>query len=236
MTCWRLMKGMVVVAALAVPINAVADSLLDKLLRIAGLTAAPGQMRDDGVDPGSVWIANPERGTVTRLTADSGYRSPLFSPADGSIFALKGDTIVRLPLEGSAPAAIQRVTGAVKLVGFDSKNPDELVILLDGGSSPLAVLALKNGRVTPMPYDAKSDGQRRMLAQIRGQDRVYGTTSVFLRTERKQGLSRTVEWTDVYLRRGDSTPQNVSACDGVSCAQPALSLDGKRVAFVKAGG
>ncbi len=118
MTCWHLMKCIVVAAVLAVPISAVADSFLDKLLRIAGLTAAPGQMRsdDDDADPGSIWIANIERATVTRLTADNGYRSPVFSPADGSVFALKGDTVVRIPLEGSAPAAIQRVTSAVKLV------------------------------------------------------------------------------------------------------------------------
>jgi Tol biopolymer transport system component len=31
-------------------------------------------------------------------------------------------------------------------------------------------------------------------------------------------------------------PQNVSGCDGVNCGQPALSPDGRRVAFVKAGG
>jgi hypothetical protein len=227
---------MAVAATLAVPISAVADSLLDKLLRIAGLTAAPGQMRSEDVEPGSIWIANLERGTVTRLTADDGYRSPVFSPANGSIFALKGDTVVRISLEGSAPTVIQKVTDAVKLVGFDSKNPDELVILLEGSSVPLAVLSLEYGKVTSLPYDAQSDDQRRMLAQIRGQDRAYGTASVYLKTERKQGLSRVIEWTDVYLRRGDSTPQNVSRCDGVSCAQPALSPDEWWVAFVKAGG
>ena len=212
-----------------------ADSLLDKLLRIAGLTAAPGENAKRRRGAGQHLDRDPKRGTVTRLTADSGYRSPVFSPADGSIFALKADVVVRIPSEGSPPAVIQRVTGAVKLVGFDGNNPDEIVILLEGGSSSLAVLSLKDGKVTMLPYDAKSEDQRRILAQIRGQDRVYGTMSVYLKTERKQGLSRAIEWTDVYLRRGDSMPQNVSGCDGVSCAQPALSPDGKRVAFVKAG-
>ena len=234
MTCWHLMTCMAIVVALVVPLSAAADSLLDKLLRIAGLTAAPGEMRNV-VDPGSIWIATLERGAVTRLTADSDYRSPVFSLADGSIFALKADLLVRIPPEGSTPPVIQRVPGAVKLVGFDGKNPDEIVILLDGGSSPLAVLSLKDGKVRTLPYDAKSDDQRRILAQIRGQDRVYGTTSVYLNTERKQGLSRAIEWTDVYLQRGGSTPQNVSGCEGANCAQPALSPDGRRVAFVKTG-
>ena len=236
MTHWRFMKCMVVAVAMTVPINAVADSLLDKLLRITGLTVAPGQMRSEDAEPGSIWIANIERSTVNQLTADSGYSSPVFSPADGRIFALKGDIVVRVPLEGSAPAAIQRVTGAVKLVGFDSKNPNEIVILLDSGSSPLAILSLKDGKVRTLPYDVKSDDQQRILAQIRGQDRVYGTTRVYLKTERKQGMSRAIEWTDVYLQRGDSMSQNVSRCNGVSCVQPSLSLDGRQVVFVKTGG
>jgi Tol biopolymer transport system component len=74
-----------------------------------------------------------------------------------------------------------------------------------------------------------------MLGQILGEDRVYGTARVYLNPERKQGLSRDIEWTDVYLQRGDSTPENVSRCNGVSCMEPALSPDGRRVVFVKSG-
>jgi hypothetical protein len=209
---------------------------MDKLLGIAGLTAAPGQMRSEDAKPGSIWLANLDRGAINRLTDDGGYCSPVFSPEGSSIFALKDDIVVRIPLEGSAPATIQRVVGALKLIGFDTGNPDEIAILLDDGSSPLAVLSLKDGKVRTLPYDPKSDDDRRILAQIRGQDRVYGTTSVYLKTEAKPGMSRPIEWTDVYLRRGDSTPQNVSGCDGVDCSQPALSPDGQRVAFVKADG
>ncbi len=102
--------------------------------------------------------------------------------------------------------------------------------------APLGVLSLKTGKVAPLPYDAASSDQQRMLAQVRGQERVYGDASVYVKTESKAGLSRTIEWTDVYLRRGNAPPQNVSACDGVNCGQPALSPDGRRVAFVKSGG
>jgi hypothetical protein len=234
MICWRVIKC--AAAALAIPTIAVADSLLDKLLRVAGLTSAsaPGHMRTDK-RLGSIWIANLELGNVIRLTIDSGYRSPVFSPTGGSIFALKGDTVVRIPSDGGAPTAIQRVTGAMKLVGFDGKSPNEIVIFLEGGSSPLAVLSLENGNVTPLPYDANSVDQQRMLGQILGEDRVYGTARVYLNPERKQGLSRDIEWTDVYLQRGDSTPENVSRCNGVSCMEPALSPDGRRVVFVKSG-
>ena len=183
----KLMKCAVVALALSISANAFAESLLAKLLRIAGLTSAPGQMRGEEVDSGSIWIANLELETVKRLTTDGGYRSPVFSPADDGILALEDDTVVRIPFDGGPPARIQKVSGAKTIVGFDGQNPGEIVVLLEGGSSPLAVLFLASGKVNLLPYDSKSDDQQRMLARIRGQDRVYGDTSVYLNTEKRQG-------------------------------------------------
>lgn len=240
MICRRLVKSLTVLAALALPPGAGADTLLDKLLSVAGLTAAPAQLRGSGddVEAGNIWLANLDRRTATALTSDGGYRSPVFSPADGSVYALKGDTIVRLTPDTGNAVVVQKLPGALKLAGFDGKNNDEIVVLLESvaARSPLGVVSLKSGRVTPLPYNANSEDQRRMIAQIRGQHRVYKETSVYTKTESKRGLSRQIEWTDVYLRRGDAEPQNVSSCDGVSCGQPTLSPDGRRVAFIKAGG
>jgi hypothetical protein len=233
----RLVQGVAVAAALLIPGAVWADSLIDKLLRIAGLTASPAQLRGPGdeVEAGRIWIAHLERRTVTPLTPDGGYRSPVFSPADGSLLALKGDTVVRISPEGGPAVVLQRLTGAAKLVGFVGISPDEIVVLRESGGPPLATLSLKTGKLDPLPFDSTSVDHQRMLAQIRGQERSYGATSVYVKTEVKPGL-RAVEWTDVYVRRGASAPQNVSGCDGENCAQPALSPDGRRVAFVRAGG
>jgi len=233
----RLLMMLAVAALLSA--TAAAETMVERLLRVAGLTASPAQMRGPGDDigAGDIWVASPGAGAPVALTSGSGYTSPVFSPMDGSIVALKGESVVRIPAGGGRAVAIQKAPGVLKLVGFDGKNVDEVVVLLDGsGRSPLGVLSLKSGTVTPLPYDAKSEAERRMLAQARGQERVYGEASVYVKTESKAGLSRTIEWTDVYLRRGNAPPQNVSACDGVNCGQPALSPDGRRVAFVKSGG
>ena len=236
-----MMRRLVTMLALAALLSATAtaETMVERLLRVAGLTASPAQMRGPGDDiqAGDIWVASPGAGAPVALTSGSGYTSPIFSPMDGSILALKGESLVRIPAVGGRVVAVQKVAGLLKLVGFDGKNVDEVVVLLDGsGRSPLGVLSLKSGTVTPLPYDAKSEAERRMLAQIRGQERVYGDARVYVKTESKAGLSRTTEWTDVYLRRGDAPAQNVSACDGVNCGQPALSPDGRRVAFVKSGG
>jgi len=233
----RLIRIAAIGSLLMLPAAVAAGSMVDTLLRVAGLTASPAQMRGPGdeVEAGDIWVTGAGGGPASALTSGGGYRSPVFAP-DGGIVALRGDAVVRIPAAGGSAASVQRAPGVLKLVGFDTKNADAIVVLLDGGPSPLGVLSLKSGKLTPLPYDAKSEAERRMLAQVRGQERTYGDASVYVKGESKRGLSRAIEWTDVYLRRGNAPPQNLSTCDGVSCAQPALSPDGRRVAFVKAGG
>jgi hypothetical protein len=237
MTCPRVLTLVAVIAATSGAVSLSAQSLLQRLLRIAGLTAAPSQLRapGDAAGSGNIWVADLDRRSQQALTTDGDYRSPVFSPADGSIYALRAQTIVRVPA-ARTPAPIT-IAGVVKLVGFDAQNPDELIVLVkaDPGRSPLAVVSLKSGSVAPLPFDARSDEERQMLAQIQAEDRLYGQTRLYTKRESKQGMSRKTEWTDVYVQRGTGSPENVSACDGIMCGQPALSPDGRRVAFVKGG-
>jgi len=210
-------------------------TLVQRLLRITGLTAAPSQLRgaDDTNAVGDLWISDLPGHTTTALTTDGGYASPTFA-SDGAIYALKGMAIVRVSRQGKSPVEVQKVTGVAKLVGFEGAG-DDLIVLLEPAlaGSPLGVVSLKSGKVTVLPYHADSETERRMLAQVRGQDRVYGDTTVYTKEETKSGVSRTLEWTDVYVKRGSETPRNVSLCDGVTCIQPALSPDGRAVVYVK---
>jgi hypothetical protein len=214
-----------------------AEPLLTKLLRIAGLTAAPSQMRGpvDDAAAGNIWMVNVNGRAARALTTDGGYRSPIFLPNGSTVLALRGNAIVRLGSpRPNVPPLLMKVAVA-KLVGVDSANPSEVVVLLEtpAAGSPLAAASLQNGTITALPFDGSDESQRRLLAQIRAQDRSYGETTVYTKTETKSGLSRPIEWIDVFLKRGAAPPQNVSACDGVNCLQPALSPDGQSVVFVK---
>jgi hypothetical protein len=232
-----VLTGLVAVVALSLAPAAAAETVMEKLLRVAGLTAGPAPARAAAdAAPGNIWVAPTDKGSSRALTTDGGYSSPIFSP-DGRLYALKGGAVVRLPQEMGGGVAVHKVPGVRKLVGFDARNPDELVVLLDatGAASPLGVLSLASGRVAPLPYDDTSEEQRHMLARIRSDERHYGTTGVYLTTQSRPGKTRPLRWTDVYIRSASAAGRNISRCDGVSCAQPTVSPDGRSVAFIKAG-
>ena len=216
------------------------ETLLTKLLRIAGLSAAPSQMRGPGEElpRGNIWIVEVEGAARARpLTMPGGYRSPIVAPDRTTVLALRSDAIVQLSTsaDGRERELVPRVNGIVKLVGIDGANAAEVVVLRDGsdGGSPLATVSLRTGAVTPLPLDPASEAERRMLAQIRAQERQYGDTVVYTRTESKPGLARPIEWIDVFVRRGTAAPQNVTRCDGLNCTQPSLSPDGRFLVFVQ---
>jgi hypothetical protein len=73
---WRRLSKYVVLAGLAVAPPSAAESLLDKLLRISGLTASPAQMRapDVMVEAGNIWIADLDRRTARAVTTGGGYQ------------------------------------------------------------------------------------------------------------------------------------------------------------------
>jgi hypothetical protein len=213
-----------------------AEGLLDRIMRVMGISATPSQMKGDSdVTAGQVWIADLERGSRTALTTESGYCWPVYEPSMEAVVALKGDSLVRIPVRKGEVKVVHKIPGVEKLVGFDREDPDQLLVVLDKDTAPLAVLSLNTGKLTPLPYDLKSKDDRRMLSHVKGEDRVYGIVRVYVKTLSKQSMEGTLEWGDVYLQQGEATPRDVSNCDGVTCGQPSLSPDGKAVVYIRAG-
>jgi hypothetical protein len=174
------------------------------------------------------------RGSREALTTGGDYRWPVFERSGDSLVALTGDRLVRIPLtKGAKVEVLYSLPGVVKLVGFDRHNPDRLLVTRDQPESPLAVLSVTSGKVTPLPYDADDEDQRRMLAHIRGDERIYAGARLYVMTESTRGIEGAREWTDVYIQGGSTQQQNVSRCDGNDCGQPSLSPDEKAVVYIQ---
>lgn len=210
------------------------ETWVDRLLRVTGLTASPATIRgpDDGVVTGDVWLAGTDGRPPLRATTNGDYRSPVFSPVDGSIFVLRHDALLKIPATGGRPTPVFVVPGVVKIVGFQSGNPGELFVLLDNVNAPLGVISLASGQLTQLDFDSTVAGAAEMLAQIRRPDRSYGPVQVRVIAHSKRESGRTVEWTEVYLQRDGLPPKMVSACNRSRCGEPALSLNRQRIAYI----
>jgi hypothetical protein len=195
------------------------------------------QMKSESdISPGQIWIADIERGSRSALTADFDYRWPVYAPGGESIVALRGDSLVKISVKSGKVQVLHSIPGVEKLVGFDRKDPDKLLLVLEKDTAPLSLFSLETGDLTSLPYDPRSKDHRKMLSHIKGEERVYGTVRVYVKTESKRGMEGGLDWSDVYLQQGEAAPRNISNGEGVNCNQPSLSQDGKAVVYVRASG
>jgi hypothetical protein len=209
------------------------SSFWDLVLRIAGVSVTPSHLKGLEAAPlrGDVWIANLAKHTRQRLTWEGTYRSPVFLQGDTAILALRNDDIVRIPTDGANAEALYRIPEVAKLVGISQDDPDKILTLrhTSQGRFALGLLSLREGKIMPLPYDHSDPKAQSMLPHLLAWDRVYGTTTVSVKS-----ISTTArEQTDVYLQQGHATPINVSQCQDATCGQPALAQNGKQVVFIK---
>jgi len=208
-----------------------------KMLRISGVAYSPSTLKGPGdeVVTGEIWIADVTSGRTRKLTAEAGFRSPVFTPGNNEILALKAPHVVRLPVTGGEPQRVCDVAGAYKLIGFSMDDRDKVLVVTEdeAGRSEIELLSIAGGKSFALQYDSASVEDRRMVEHLRGWDRVYGDTGVYVKRQSKATLGGTVEWLDVFFKAGTAEAVNASRCDGVNCGQPSLSNDGKKIVFVK---
>jgi len=214
------------------------DGLLSKLLRITGISATPSQQKAPGEEfetGGEIWISNIKAETLQKLGRENGFRSPIFGPKDQEVLAVKAGVLWQLSLQNGAASKLHQVAGLTKLVGIDRQDSDKILVLIKRGSTTVpALLSLATGAVTEIPYDPNSPNDRKLLNHLKDWERVYGDIAVYPRTQTRDSVTGTVEWQDVFLKRDDVAPLNVSRCDGANCGQPSLSADGMKVVFIRA--
>ena len=58
-----------------------AETFLEKILRITGVSATPSQQRAPGEEMeagGEIWLADVKTGSLRKLSSEAGFRSPVF--------------------------------------------------------------------------------------------------------------------------------------------------------------
>ena len=172
------------------------------------------------------------------MTSASGFRSPIFVDNDKNILALRDDEVVRIPVSGGPEKTHFTIKGAVKLVGQSLDDADKVLMLTEDENKQtnIALLSLSSGQLTIVPYETKTAEGQSMFDHFAGWNRTYGNTEVsVVDNVGKDESGRIVKkWTDVFLKRPDEEPVNVSNCNGVICGQPSLSQNNQLLAFVKA--
>lgn len=208
-------------------------TLIQQFASIIGLPAAPMLRGGSPNEAGDIWVAGVEGAAPVRWTQAGGFRSPVFDPQGHTIYAMQQDALVRIDSPQSLPMEVRTAPGIDKLVGFDPQSPDALLVLTSDPAAPLALLPLSRAPQVSMPLALDDSVQLRLLAQVRGQDRVAGRLQVQVVKKDRQELTGIVEWTDIVVQSGSEAPRNISDCNGAFCSQPALTADLSRVAYVK---
>ncbi len=219
------------------PLQAKQESFWDKVLRYAGISHDASNLKAPGdeVANGQVWVVDLGSRSASKVTADGGYRSPVFVRGGNEILAVKGAEVVRVKRVGGSVVKRYSLPEITKLVGFSTDDPDT-VLVLEGKAEAhpgAGLLSLNSGKITAMPYNAASGRDLQMIEHLQSWERVYGNTSLYTKRQSKETIDGPVEWTDIYLKRGNDEAVDVSQCDGINCGQPSLSADGRYVAFVK---
>jgi hypothetical protein len=211
------------------------ESWIARLLRVTGLTASPATMRSSANDDisGDIWLVDVDGKQPRALITGGRFRSPVFSPDGGSLFMLRDDVLMRIPVQGGKPSQVLVVPGAVKIIGFQRDNADEILILLGSTAAPISVVSLSRKSHQSLAFDGDLDGAEEMLAQVRGETRTYGHVRLLVRDQNRRTSGGMLEWTEIYVQRDEVAPRQVSSCNGRQCRQPALSSDGASVAYVQ---
>lgn len=224
--------------------SASAETLLDAILRFTGIAANPSQLRDD--IQGDIWIYSlgkdaQERVEEDQITAEGGYRSPVFFPDGASVLATRNEALVRVPVNGGGAETLQAVKGIMKIVEFDPSDLDRVLILRtkEGDNLPAAeLISLRTGMTINLSYDQRSGQATQLVERLLSWNRVYDVTPahgpITLTVEKsaKTRKGRVLRDSTVNVVSGGRTFRRLH-CEGVFCDQPSLSPDGHRIVLIK---
>jgi hypothetical protein len=212
-----------------------ADPLWSTVLQVLGVSANPSSLKgEEELTSGQIWRVGVQGGGRQRISAEAGYRSPVLIPGGPDVLALRGEDLVRLAPPSWQAKKVATLPGAAKLVGFDRKDANRVLLLRDesGGRVSVWWLSVATGVLTVVPQDPDSARDHAMIEHLQGWQRSYDGTQLYVQRVSGSSISGPVEWSDVFVKTPGHEPIDVSDCKPVDCGQPALSADGGWVVYI----
>jgi hypothetical protein len=178
-----------------------------------------------GPTAGSVWRVDTRTGARQRIGGATDLAWPVPSTDGTAIYALRGRQVVRILIADGKETTIGAPGDWRKLLGV---LPDGTVLgFVEDDPRPRPTLLAPDGTVTELPAPA-DDAERRRNGALLQEGRDYQDgTRLEVRDSERGGRG-----SDVFLV-GSSGPRNLSDCGDDQCGQPARSLDGMWIFYVR---
>lgn len=181
----------------------------------------------DGPPVGEIWRVALPAGTRHRVSAANDLAWPVPTPDGRSVYALRGQQVVRVTIEGGAETAIGTRAPWRKLVGV---LPDGAILgFINGDPRPHPAVLSPNGTRTELPAPITTEDRERNAALLQDGRDFADNTRLELRASTRGGRGR-----DVFLITPDGAARNLSDCGEDLCGHPSRGADGLTVYYVRA--
>jgi len=200
------------------------EPLITRILRLTGISATRRGLKGVGQPMAAdVWIvsADGRNKTQEKLTFDGGYRSPVFTPDDQKVLAIRGQNLVWVSLnDHSTTGAASAPPDLLRLVGFE----------LGAANNPRVVVVTQRSVGLFSPWDGTFD----ILDSDTG-DEDYIRGALAGGWLNFQGTLVSVNSTghNLTIRKQSQEPISLTEGSKATYADPALSHDGAAIVFLR---
>jgi hypothetical protein len=200
------------------------ESWYHRIARFLGVDRTPVALKGpSSATAGELWVTPADSRAPRAIATGGAFSSPVFQPGGKYVFALQDARLVRVPVAGGAPVPLRDLTGVVKIIGFDQKDPDALLGIFSAGAPPMfeiAVVSLKTGkRIVVASQQPPTNIE---VGSLLGWQRSYGKIQVL------------PIGNEIVVRGVKAFDVPVTNCgDSAACGQPAYSPELNLVVYVR---
>jgi hypothetical protein len=178
-----------------------------------------------GAGRGQVWIVEVTTGSGRQVSAADDLSWPVLAQDRSTIFALRGQQLVRLQLGGDSIVPVGPEANWRRLIGVDAIG--NVLGFVAGRPRAQPALMTRKGGLLLLPQP-ETEQERERVSMLLQENLAYvkGRQLTVARS-RRGGRGY-----DVSIVTGDAV-KNLSDCGDDACGQPSLSPDGRYVLYVR---